>query len=201
MTNIFVGLFFIFFDLPIYLTAWFDIDIELGIYDMVLSLAPSFVGFILIFTGLHSMRGKTKNFTYAQIMSGVLALIDFVRWSLMLLGLLNKNESYFLIIDYIGTCVVLYFIATGIKEIAQNAQVKLNQKSIMVHTVIWILLHFVNLLITNNSSDAFSQVMMVALVFIINIIYILAFYRVTKKYRKALLMQGSDAVDDIVSQE
>lgn len=201
MTNIFVGLFFIFFDLPIYLTAWFDIDIELGIYDMVLSLAPSFVGYILIFTGLYSMRGKTKNFTFAQITSGVLALIDFVRWSLLLLGLLDKNETYFLIINYIGTCVILYFTAMGIKDIAQNAQVKLNQKSIMVHTVIWALLHFVNLLVSNNTSDTLSYVIMLVLTVIINLLYIFAFYRVTKKYKKALLLQGTDDKDDIISQD
>lgn len=190
MTNILIGLFFIFFDLTINITEYFKIDFELGLYDMVISVIPSFVGYILIFVGLNSMRGKTKKFTYAQWASGILVLVDLIRWTCVSLGLLGDDEIVFQIIIYIGMSIMLYFIAAGIKSIADSAQVKLNQKSMFCHTVILIATHFVMHVFSNNllSSGLYgTAALLAAFVILINLLYIWAFYRMSKKYKKALL--------------
>lgn len=190
MLNIFIGLFFIFFDLPIKVTEWFDFDLELGIYNMVVSILPSFVGYILILTGLNSMRGKTKYFTWAQWAAGVLALIDLVRWTCVSLGLLGDDEIAFQIIIFVGMSVMLYFFALGLKDIANAAEVKLNQKSMMVHTVLLIATHFVMHLFSNQmlQEGAYNSAMFLAIaVIVVNVLYIWAFYRMRKKYKNALL--------------
>lgn len=190
MTNILIGLFFIFFDLTVNITELFEVDFELGIYDMVVSVVPSFVGYILIFIGLNSMRGKTKNFIYAQWAAGILILIDLIRWTCVSLGLLGDDELIFQIVIYVGMSVMLYFIAVGIKYIADSAQVKLNQKSMMIHTVTLIATHFVMYLFSNNLlvSGLYGTAALLAIfVILINLLYIGAFYRMSKKYKKALL--------------
>lgn len=190
MVNIFIGLFFIFFDTTLNITELFEFDLELGLYDMVVSILPSFVGYLLIFIGLNSMRGKTKNFTWAQWISGVLVVIDLVRWTCVALGLLGDDESVFQIVIYLGMSAMLYFMAVGIRDIAQTAQVKLNQKSMMVHTVVLIATHCVMYLFRNqllNSGLFDGAVMLAFFVIVVNVLYILAFYRMRKKYKKALL--------------
>lgn len=190
MKNIFIGLFFIFFDWTIDITEYFDIDFELGIYDMVISILPAFVGYLLIFIGLNSMRGKTKNFTYAQWASGILTLIDLIRWVCVSLGLLGDDEAIFLVILYVGMSAMLYFIAVGIKDIADVSQVKLNQKSMMVHTIMVITAHFIMRLFSNNllvSGLYGTAAVLAVFVMSVNALYIWAFYRMSKKYKSALL--------------
>ena len=93
MKNIFLGLFFIFFNIMIYLTKWFGIDFELGINDMAIDILPPFVGFGLIAAGLISMRGKTKNFTYAQWIATATIPLDLLRWTCVFLGVREQKAE------------------------------------------------------------------------------------------------------------
>ena len=186
MINVFVGLIFIFFNLPLKITEWFGWDIELGIIDMVIDALPSFVGYGLIAAGLIAMRGKTKNFTYAQLLAVSCLPIELLRWTCASLGLSLEGFGRGLqIIVFIATIAMLYLFIKGLCDITAEAKVNIGQNALRRS---WYVMVIVDLVVFFFGTAMQMDGMLIApsllgyLDIILRVVFLLFFWRMTKKY-------------------
>lgn len=186
MKNILIGLIFVFFNLPLRITEWFGWDLELGIIDMVIDILPAFVGYGLIAAGLISMRGKTKNFTYSQWIAVSCVPIELVRWTCASLGLSLEGFGRGLqIIVFIATVVMLFCFIKGLDDITAEQKANIGQNALRRS---WYVMVVVDLVVFFFGTAMQMDGMLLApsllgyLDIIVRVIFLLFFWRMTKKY-------------------
>ncbi len=189
MLNIFIGLFFIFFDPDINLTEIFSFDLQLGTSDMVIGLLPGFIGYGLIYLGLRSLSGKSKHLTNAQYISAFAMFIDLIRWTCKALGItLGVVNTVFAFITLACFIVMLFFIVQGIKAFADADGININQTKLKISyifvAVIRVMFDLFGLSILASASG--FGIFLSLLLVIAEVVFILRFYKTMKLYYNAL---------------
>ena len=116
MSNVFIGLIFLFFDL--YITFSFS----------VIGLLPDFVGCIFIAKGCHTLSSYSPKFSQCENFAKAAAIYSGVCYVLDLLGISRSLNMISLVLSVIMAVIgitMLYFLVYGISETERSRGVDL----------------------------------------------------------------------------